>query len=604
MATQETNLRARITLVDRLSPALKGMQKNMRVASREISSGFGTVATQIGNLGKLLTVVSGVGAGALYATKGAAEIATQLRVLSDRASVSVERMQAWQGAAESMGIQGQDLADALKDMNKELTSAAVGGKEELAQLLARVGISARDASGQIKLADKVFLDFADAIAAQKSEALQLRMAQAAFGEDTGIKLLPVLRKGSAAFREAEDAIRASGHAINDLQIDRLQSFHGSLKGLASSLDTTRAQVFSTLAPSMEKLTVAAVQILEKATPIVAKNMEVVADKVSKLVDSIDMDRVVRVIDVLTSGTDRMAQEWGTLGKVFAFTFDHIDDILLGFIAGKGVMGLFSVATGIGTMAKGVSIFAKALNVQAILPFFTALKSFDAFLADGLLKTVNLVAAGVSKFAVGLVKGWGLVSRVVVAASGLIIKAVTGLSKAFMAAGPIGVILTALSAAMLVWELWGDKITEVVSAVWDAVQKFFGAMGDWINERVNAIKSIFDTFSDSIAKMVPDWLLNLFNGNDTKTLQVDANVRQPDPSADFYRTNITSMDAPAVQRVVQIPVERQRIWGAVDVNFANAPASMSVAGVRSGGGVNIRSSVDYERQGRSAFAPAW
>ena len=602
MATQETNLRARITLVDRLSPALKSMQKNMRVASRNMGEGFDRLASIAGQLGKSLVSLAATGAGTWYATLSAAEMATQLRVLSDRAGVSVERMQAWQSAAESMGIQGQDLADALKDMNKELTSAAVGGKEELAQLLAKVGISARDASGQIKLADKVFLDFADAIASQKSEALQLRMAQAAFGEDTGIKLLPALRKGSAAFRDAEDAIRASGHAINDLQIDRLQSFQASWKGLMSSFDASRAQVFATLAPSMEKLSVAAGKVLEKITPIVASNLDAVAEDLGRAIDSIDWDRVINALDVLTSSTDRMAQEWGFLGKMIAFVNDNFIAIVGVIAASKILKAFWSIGSGLFSVAQGFGVLVNALNIQAILPFFKALKSFDVFLANGLLKTVGVVASGISKFAIGLVKGWGLVSRVAVAASGLIVKAVTGLSKAFMAAGPVGVILTALSAAMLVWQLWGDKITEIVSKVWTAVQKFFGTMADWISDRIDSIKSVFESFSGALTKLVPDWLLNLFNGSDKKTLQVDADVQQSDP--DFYRTNITSMDAPAIRRVAQTPVERQRVWGAVDVNFANAPASMNVAGVRSGGGMNVRSSVDYERQGRSAFAPAW
>ncbi len=40
MATHETNLKAVFTLVDRMSPALKQMKREMRVAGREMRSGF------------------------------------------------------------------------------------------------------------------------------------------------------------------------------------------------------------------------------------------------------------------------------------------------------------------------------------------------------------------------------------------------------------------------------------------------------------------------------------------------------------------------------------------------------------------------------------
>ena len=48
MARQETQLKAVLTLVDQVSPSLKGLKKEMRIASREMQKGI----SQIGDAAK------------------------------------------------------------------------------------------------------------------------------------------------------------------------------------------------------------------------------------------------------------------------------------------------------------------------------------------------------------------------------------------------------------------------------------------------------------------------------------------------------------------------------------------------------------------------
>ena len=75
MATHETNLKAVFTLVDRMSPALKQMKREMRVAGREMRSGFETLAKGAGLAMTGLTALAGAGAGVWAATLSASETA-------------------------------------------------------------------------------------------------------------------------------------------------------------------------------------------------------------------------------------------------------------------------------------------------------------------------------------------------------------------------------------------------------------------------------------------------------------------------------------------------------------------------------------------------
>ena len=169
MAVQETNLRAVLTLIDEMSPVLKSVQKELRAASRDIQEGFEGIKDMALTAGAGITALAGAGAGVWFATTAAAETATQMDMMSKQTGVATERLQAWQAVAVKSGMEGEEFAEALRDMNIELSDAATGGKDELAQLLEKVGISARDASGNIKTADQVFLDFADAVAPDPAE---------------------------------------------------------------------------------------------------------------------------------------------------------------------------------------------------------------------------------------------------------------------------------------------------------------------------------------------------------------------------------------------------------------------------------------------------
>ena len=280
MATHETNLKAVFTLVDRMSPALKQMQREMRVAGREMRSGFESLAKGAGIAMTGLTALAGAGAGVWAATLSASETAVELKKMSDQTGVAVEQLQAWQTVAESAGMDSQEFAESLRDMNIELSDAATGGKDELAQLLKRVGIEARDASGHIKTADQVFLDFADAVARQKDEAIQLRMAISAFGEDTGAKLLPILRQGSEAFKDAEAAMKAAGNALSDSDIARMQAFRAQWSSLTKAFDRVRISTLGELAPAFGLLTEKLQMVFEKLQPIISAKMDEWAKKAS------------------------------------------------------------------------------------------------------------------------------------------------------------------------------------------------------------------------------------------------------------------------------------------------------------------------------------
>lgn len=589
MATHETNLKAVFTLVDRMSPALKQMQREMRVAGRNMRSGFESLAKGAGFAMTGLTALAGTGAGVWAATLSASETAVELKKMSDQTGVAVEQLQAWQTVAESAGMDSQEFAESLRDMNIELSDAATGGKDELAQLLKRVGIEARDASGHIKTADQVFLDFADAVARQKDEAIQLRMAISAFGEDTGAKLLPILRQGSEAFKNAEAAMTAAGNALSDSDIARMQAFRGQWATLAKSFDRVRIATLGSLAPAFGLLTEKLQAVFEKLQPIISARMDEWAERLTTWLEGVDWDAFVSGIDALLAGGDKLEKEFGVVGKAINFVSDNLGTLLTGIVSVQAAFGAWKIGTAFVSITKGVAGVLQALDPK-------------------------LVLTQLAKWGTGFVKfaqvAWG---------------ALAFLGKAFLKTGPIGWALTAFSVFSLAWQKWGDDIMAVANSIWEGIKGTFDAIGDWINEKVDGIMATFAGLTDSLEGVVPKWLMNLFsNDSPQKTISIDVkeDVARAMGAGDFYRNrdgvqgegnrNAPSMDFYRTRgdfsnpRVVQVVTQPQfgEMRGRLDVNFANAQPGTRITRSTSDG-MALNTSIRYaEGSGRGVNAPSW
>ena len=610
MAAHETNLKAVFTLVDQMSPVLQSMQREMRIAGRTMREGFEQLADSAKIAFSGIAVLAGAGAGVWAATVSASETAMQLKSMSDQTGVAVERLQAWQSAATSAGMEGEEFAEALRDMNIELSDAATGGKEELANLLSKVGIAARDASGNIKTADQVFLDFADAVAAQTDPAIQLRMAISAFGEDTGAKLLPVLKQGSAAFREAETAMKATGSALSDEEIERMRSFRNQWMALTKSLDTLRMATLGALAPAFEKVTEQLRIVLLHIQPVINAHMEIWAQVLAAWIDSIDWDSITSGITAILMGGEELEKEFGVLGTLINFLTDNIDTLLTALVGFKAGMGALKIGQSFVQIGQGVHAFMKLMSPELFL----------ALLAKW--------SAGITSFASA---AWS---------------ALTFLGKAFMRAGPIGWILTALTVASIVWDKWGEDIKKILSEVWEAVTGFFSAMSGWISEKIDGIVKAFDSLGNSLKEILPDWMVKVFSDDsgsgkkisveaegggagkgedeeegeghytttrtrisfgrrfvsvrESKTLD-DAYAPAPRDQGAFYQTRASSGTSGFAQQATQPQSPEMR--GAVDVRFSNAPEGMRVEKTQSDG-MTLNANVNYEGSGRNFYAPAW
>lgn len=148
----------------------------------------------------------------------------KMNKVADRMGLSFKSMQAIDLSAGLAGLEPDALADAFDKMSKNI------------------------GSGGMSL-DKRFLEQAEAIAAIKDPAEQARKAMDVFGK-SGAKLLPLLKSGGKAFREAADLIKRFDLGIDDLDARNVERMNDSWTKVGAIISGTTDKVVSRMAPSM------------------------------------------------------------------------------------------------------------------------------------------------------------------------------------------------------------------------------------------------------------------------------------------------------------------------------------------------------------------
>lgn len=200
---------------------------------------FGAAAS--GMAGKVAGVLGlGLGIGAVVQLAGAARKAVgDLGDLADaatRAGVSAEKLQVFRFALSQAGGDAAAADDALTKFNLRLGDVAEKGAGPAADALKKLGISVRDAEGNIKPTEAVLGEVMDKLAGVKDQARVASLAGDIFGDKLGPKLLGLLAQGSAGLKLSEDQMRSLGNLMSNEMVAKGDALDDQFNAIASTLD--------------------------------------------------------------------------------------------------------------------------------------------------------------------------------------------------------------------------------------------------------------------------------------------------------------------------------------------------------------------------------
>ncbi len=219
--------------IKNLGNAIGGLTKS--------AAGLGAITGSFTGLGVALS-----GLGLAAAGREIINTADSLDELSQRTGTSVETLSKLGLAARQSGLDTEQVSGSMVKLSRSLGEIATGGGEKAAAALSALGISARDAQGQLKTADQVLLEVADRFQTLPDGAAKAKLAMDLFGK-SGAALIPMLNMGSDAIERLNTGISADFAKNAGIYNDQL----ANLQAQASALG---AAVLTDLLPSLIEVT--------------------------------------------------------------------------------------------------------------------------------------------------------------------------------------------------------------------------------------------------------------------------------------------------------------------------------------------------------------
>jgi hypothetical protein len=220
--------------------ALQGKFKQVEGAANSLTSRIGPLGGALGALAPVATV------GGLAALVGKTiEAGDALNDMSQRTGVSVEALAKFKKAAATSGTDIDAVANSLVKLDKGLFN--IGGKgDKVGPALERLGISAKDASGNLKSADQVTLEIANKFKAMPDGVEKTATALDLFGK-AGANMIPMLNEGGTA-------IEALSVKMTGAFAKKADEYNDKLATLGAKVGALAAGITVALLPALDAVT--------------------------------------------------------------------------------------------------------------------------------------------------------------------------------------------------------------------------------------------------------------------------------------------------------------------------------------------------------------
>lgn len=200
--------------------------------------------------------------GVVQAAQRGLEYASSLGEVAQQLGVSTDALQEYRYAATQAGLSQEEMDQALSQLTRRIGEAASGTKAQ-AEAFTKLGLSVKDANGNVIDAGEAIPKIADALRDVQSPAERAAILMDLFGR-SGQKLEPLLSGGSAAVNELRDAAQQLGLVLSQEQIQKADDTADKLAALNTVLSARIASVVSDNADSILGMANALATLVSKA----------------------------------------------------------------------------------------------------------------------------------------------------------------------------------------------------------------------------------------------------------------------------------------------------------------------------------------------------
>lgn len=354
--------------------ALRDLDK----AAQELGVDLKEAAQEAGGLHSVFGKLAAVGAamGGVAAIKGAIAdymgATQQIKTFSNMLGMSVEAYQGWQHAARAAGVDAENLSTRMADLGDWMQDLALNDSGPLKDAAKALGISFKDASGNVVSMEEAMFRLARATEGMDRQKATSLLTQIGFDEQT----IPLIFEGEAALKKmVETGTKNARYTEKDIK--NTEALRKTFQALSDTFERIRNVMLRALGPAVEWLG----DKMEKLEKWVSENEEIAAVAVAAIAAAITLVLVPALFSMAAAG-------WAAIAPFLPF-------IAVGAAVAAAIAAIVVVVQDFITWLNGSksaledlwSVFGEAEEVKAsLLAAWEGIKQWF----DGILDVLNSI----------------------------------------------------------------------------------------------------------------------------------------------------------------------------------------------------------------------
>ena len=188
--------------------------------------------------------------GAVRVARASLDNADAMKDMAEKAVVSVEALTGMGWAAKMSASNTETLALGFRGLSKAMSE---GDMTPAGRQLQALGVSARNAEGDLRPVEDVFLDLADVFSSSRDDANKPAVAMQLLGK-AGKDLVPLLNQGGDAIRDMMEDAKKLGVVISDDFAQSAGAVNDNLDTMAAVMQGSVNGAMAQVSPVIEQIT--------------------------------------------------------------------------------------------------------------------------------------------------------------------------------------------------------------------------------------------------------------------------------------------------------------------------------------------------------------
>ncbi|WP_448344030.1 hypothetical protein [Desulfovibrio piger] len=330
---------SRVTGLQRLSGSIGNVRDKLQGMVQQGQAGLERLGALAGRLSLLFGAAGG---GAFALGTEAATAAAEASKFASMVGLSTGNWQEYAGAATMAGMEADELASLMLTLQERAVNAARGEKGDI-EMLQLMGISAKNAKGELKNADTLLLELADRVKKMRKAG---EMGKAAgimnqLGGEEGARLLDLLKNGREGLLAMRKEARELGLVLSDEALESALEYGSAINRVKATFRGLGLTLGTAFLPSLTKL-------LDKFQAWLQVQRDIMSAGFEEWVNGLDLNEVWASVEGFFEGLKRLA----SLLQRVADLCGGWSNVLLGLvvlISGKALLALGSLALAFGQL---------------------------------------------------------------------------------------------------------------------------------------------------------------------------------------------------------------------------------------------------------------